>query len=60
MVLQVGGALQHGALCAQEYGLPAVFNIEVYKHLKDGKTILVDGNSGVITIIDDGEEKKLW
>ena len=36
VVLQVGGALQHGALCAREYGKPAVSNIHVDKVLKDG------------------------
>jgi len=58
VVLQVGGALQHGALCAREYGKPAVSNIEVYKVLKDGMTVSVDGNTGIVKILDGikGEE----
>jgi len=54
VVLQIGGALQHGALCAREYGKPAVSNIDVYNVLKDGMTVSVDGNTGVVTILDDG------
>ena len=56
VVLQVGGALQHGALCAREYGKPAVSNIDVYSLLKDGMTVEVDGNSGIVKILNDGDE----
>jgi len=56
VVLQVGGVLQHGALCAREYGKPAVSNIDVYSLLKDGMTVSVDGNTGIVKILDDGAE----
>lgn len=56
VVLQIGGALQHGALCAREYGKPAVSNIDVYSLLKDGMTVSVDGNTGIVKILDYGNE----
>lgn len=52
VVLQIGGALQHGALCAREYGLPAVSNIDVHNVLKTGMLVEVDGNKGTIKIIE--------
>ena len=57
VVLQIGGALQHGALCAREYGKPAVSNIDVYSLLKDGMTVSVDGNTGIVKILDDGGDE---
>lgn len=53
VVLQLGGALQHGALCAREYGKPAVSNIDVHKVLRDGMVVSVDGNTGVVKILEE-------
>ncbi|KNC79273.1 hypothetical protein, variant [Sphaeroforma arctica JP610] len=50
VVLQVGGALQHGALCAREYGKPGVSCIDM-ADLTDGMMVSVDGNTGVVTIL---------
>mmetsp|Transcript_61201 Transcript_61201/g.72659 ORF Transcript_61201/g.72659 Transcript_61201/m.72659 type:complete len:985 (+) Transcript_61201:104-3058(+) len=60
VVLQIGGVLQHGALCAREYGKPAVSGInDVLEKLETGMLLRVDGNTGVVTILkDDDEEKK--
>lgn len=57
VVLRIGGLLQHGALCAREYGKPAVSNIDVYSLLRDGMTVSVDGNTGIVKILDDGNDK---
>lgn len=51
VILQVGGALQHGALCAREYGVPGVSCIDM-ADLKSGMKVSVDGNTGVIKILD--------
>ena len=53
VVLQIGGVLQHGALCAREYGKPAVSNINILSDLKTGMTVEVDGNSGTVKILDE-------
>lgn len=51
IVLQIGGVLQHGALCAREYGKPAVSNIDVFNLLENGMLVTVDGNKGTVKII---------
>jgi len=51
VILQVGGALQHGALCSQEYGKPGVSCIDM-ADLKSGMNVSVDGNTGVMKILD--------
>jgi len=58
VILQIGGALQHGALCAREYGKPAVSGIEVMTQLETGVRVTVDGNTGVVRI-DDGANRSM-
>ncbi|KAL3774920.1 hypothetical protein ACHAWO_004006 [Cyclotella atomus] len=53
IILQIGGVLQHGALCAREYGKPAVSNIDVQNLLKSGMMVTVDGNKGTVTILEE-------
>jgi len=55
VILQIGGALQHGALCAREFQKPAVSNVDIHNVLKTGMLVTVDGNTGTIQIHD--EEK---
>jgi pyruvate,water dikinase len=52
IVLQIGGVLQHGALCAREFGKPAVSSIDIGL-LKDGMTVSVDGSTGTVTILEE-------
>mmetsp|Transcript_20312 Transcript_20312/g.40544 ORF Transcript_20312/g.40544 Transcript_20312/m.40544 type:complete len:941 (+) Transcript_20312:96-2918(+) len=52
IILQVGGVLQHGALCAREYKKPAVSGIEVLTQFKTGDMVTVDGNTGIVKILD--------
>lgn len=54
-ILQIGGVLQHGALCAREFGKPAVSGIDVMTSLKTGMMVSVDGNTGVVKILDEGD-----
>lgn len=52
VVLEVGGALQHGAVVARELGIPCVTSIlGVTRLLKDGDHIEVDGNSGSVRLL---------
>jgi pyruvate,water dikinase len=49
LVMELGGALSHGAIVAREYELPAVANVPGALHrLKDGQVVTVDGNRGVV------------
>ena len=45
------------ALCAREYGKPAVSNIDIHTLLKDGMLVSVDGNTGIVKIMNEEEEK---
>lgn len=49
VVMETGGFLSHGSIVAREYGIPAVVNIPgVMSILKDGQTIVVDGDNGKV------------
>jgi pyruvate,water dikinase len=52
IILENGGALQHGAVVAREYGKPCVSSVvDAVKILKDGQEVEVDGSSGIVKII---------
>lgn len=54
LVTDTGGVLCHAAILAREYGIPAVvgtgFGTNV---LRDGQLVEVDGNLGVVRMVDD-------
>lgn len=53
VVMEIGGALQHGAIIAREYGIPCVSGIDkVTQKIKDGDLIEVDGTNGTVKIIN--------
>ncbi len=53
VVLEVGGALQHGAIIAREYGLPCVSGINgATMSIPDGALIEVDGTNGIVKILE--------
>lgn len=52
VVAETGGWISHTAIVAREYGLPAVVNCPGLLHrLRDGETVEVDGNAGVIRLL---------
>lgn len=49
LVMEVGGAVCHGAIVAREYGIPAVVGVKgAISSIRDGQEITVDGNRGEI------------
>ena len=47
LVMEVGGAVSHGAIVAREYGIPAVVGVrDATSLIKTGDSIRVDGNEG--------------
>lgn len=53
VVMEIGGPLQHGGIIAREYGIPCVSGlIGIMDILKDGDLIEVDGNNGVVRILE--------
>jgi phosphohistidine swiveling domain-containing protein len=56
LIMESGGQLSHGAVVAREYGLPAVAGIAGATQLfQDGQVVLLDGLSGTITIVVEGD-----
>ncbi|MGE5602865.1 MAG: PEP-utilizing enzyme, partial [Nitrososphaerales archaeon] len=56
IVLEIGGALQHGAVVAREYGVPCVSGVDDATALfHDGQLVEVDGSNGVVRLLDAAE-----
>ena len=52
LILEVGGALTHGAVVAREYGIPAIVGVrDAMKSLQTGQRVRVYGNRGIIEIL---------
>jgi pyruvate,water dikinase len=52
VVLEIGGALQHGAVVAREFGLPCVAGIVgISSAIKDGQMLEVDGAAGMVRLL---------
>jgi len=53
MVTEEGGLISHGAIVAREYGIPTVLQIrEATKIFQDGQTLCVDGDRGVVEVLE--------
>lgn len=53
VVLEVGGALQHGAIIAREFGLPCVSGVDgATVAITDGQMIEVDGSNGIVRLAE--------
>jgi len=54
LITETGGILSHGAIVSREYNIPAVTAVrDATKILKTGQKITVDGNDGVVTIMEE-------
>ena len=57
LVTDVGGVLAHGSIVAREYGIPAVLGTGIATtRIGSGQTILVDGDAGIVTLLDGTDE----
>lgn len=57
IILEIGGALQHGAVVAREYGIPCVSGLDdATRLLKDGQLVEVDGSNGIVRILETSEK----
>ena len=53
IILEIGGALQHGAVVAREYGIPCVSGLDdATSVLLDGQLVEVDGSHGIVRVLD--------
>ena len=52
IVADTGGMLTHAAICAREYGIPAVVGTwEATSRIKNGQRIKVDGDKGIVHLL---------
>ena len=54
IVVERGGPLSHAAIVARELGVPAVLNVAGATAALDGRTVTVDGDTGVVVLHADG------
>jgi pyruvate,water dikinase len=53
LVIDIGGALSHGAIVARELGVPCVINTRTgTRCLRTGDLLQVDGNAGVVRVLE--------
>ena len=56
-VSDIGGIMCHAAIVSREYGLPAVVGTnDATSRIRTGQLIRVDGDTGVVTILDRGAD----
>ncbi|MEU5862565.1 PEP/pyruvate-binding domain-containing protein [Nonomuraea sp. NPDC047529] len=50
LVMEMGGAMSHGAVVAREYGIPAVVGVpDATRRVTTGQKITLDGSAGTVT-----------
>jgi pyruvate,water dikinase len=50
LVMEMGGAMSHGAVVAREYGIPAVVGVpDATERIASGEQIIVDGSAGEVS-----------
>lgn len=53
LIMEIGGAMTHGSVVAREYGIPAIVGVRgATKSLQTGQKVRVDGNRGVIEVLN--------
>jgi rifampicin phosphotransferase len=51
LVMEMGGAMSHGAVVAREYGIPAVVGVlGATERITTGQYIMVDGSNGLVSL----------
>jgi pyruvate,water dikinase len=57
LVIERGGMLSHGAIIAREFGIPSVVGVaHATTLIRDGSRIQVDGNRGMVRLVDRNHE----
>ncbi len=60
LIMETGGQLSHGAVVAREYGLPAVVGIiGVTQRFQDGQVVLLNGTTGTVSVIGEGNKPRI-
>ncbi len=60
LVMEVGGAMAHGAIVAREYGIPAVVGVAgATERIATGSRVTLDGTAGTVVIEENSVEQDL-
>ena len=60
LVMEVGGAMAHGAIVAREYGIPAVVGVAgATERIATGNRVTLDGTAGTVVIEENSVEQDL-
>jgi pyruvate,water dikinase len=60
LVMEVGGAMAHGAIVAREYGIPAVVGVAgATERIATGSRVTLDGAAGTVMIEENSVEQDL-
>ncbi len=60
LVMEVGGAMAHGAIVAREYGIPAVVGVAgATERIATGSRVTLDGTAGTVVIEGNSVEQDL-
>jgi rifampicin phosphotransferase len=58
LVMEVGGAMAHGAIVAREYGIPAVVGVAgATERIATGSRVTLDGTAGTVVIEENSVEQ---
>ncbi len=54
LIMEMGGAISHGAVVAREYGIPAIVGVPgATEHIATGQHVTIDGSTGIVTLEED-------
>ncbi len=54
LIMEMGGAISHGAVVAREYGIPAIVGVPgATERIATGQHVTVDGSTGIVTLEED-------
>ncbi len=60
LISRTGGATSHVAILAKTLGIPAVTGVDEISEIKNGDELILDGDSGVVTVEPDSETVRIW
>jgi rifampicin phosphotransferase len=54
LIMEMGGAISHGAVVAREYGIPAIVGVQgATERITTGQYVTVDGSTGIVSLEED-------
>lgn len=60
LISRTGGTTSHVVILAKTLGIPAVTGVNEISEIKNGDELILDGDSGLVTVEPDSETVKMW